>query len=120
MLKQAIIVNKSLKLSHNQYLHLIVKGSIISIENSKLTKSKETNIWFKYGQKKITNHVKESIEISELVNKCNKMKINIVSIATNGIENKIPSKIEKETAVLVIGPDYDDKISKITGHLKLY
>ena len=120
MLKQAIIINKGSGISNNLSLYYIVKGSISSIENSIVKRKKETDLWFKTGQKKITLQVPSSEVVIELIKKCLRANIQFITISSTGELNKEFGQKNEDYSILVLGPEHENKLDKITNHLKLY
>ena len=120
MLKQVFIYNQVSNEKLDTILTLIVKGAIISVENSKKNKSRELSAWLKHGQKKVTLKVQNNI--MELCSKCKKNNLNYVILSTKGVDlsSKYEQQKEIETCILVIGPDYEKKINPLTLNLKLY
>ena len=129
--KQVIVMRKDLKMRRGKE---IAQGSHASI--SFITKrleyfkphlgaheyhgplfSKEEYQWIEGNFKKVCLQVDSEAELLEIHNKA--LEAGLISnvITDSGLTefNGIPTK-----TCLAIGPDSDDKIDKVTGHLKLY
>jgi len=113
MLKMVIVVNK-VEMSPGkmaaQVAHAAVDCTIRAWKKDK-TKVKK---WIEEGQKKVVLEASEE-EILELQKKASREKIFNSLIRDAGL-----TELEEGTlTALAIGPDDEDKIDKITGHLPL-
>ena len=71
--------------------------------------------WKDLGQAKIVVKIKSEREMFQLQRKANEMKIPSHIVCDAG-----HTQVESgSNTVLVIGPDYDNRLNMVTGHLKL-
>jgi PTH2 family peptidyl-tRNA hydrolase len=89
-----------------------VGGSSITIEADK-----PTTEWILGMFRKITVTVNSEEELMGLHKLATELGIRATLIEDNGLTE---FHGEKTRTVLALGPDYDEKIDVITGHLKLY
>lgn len=111
-LKQVIVVRNDLKMPKGKLAAQVAHGSVEAVINSD---SKLVQQWLKQGMKKVVLKV-ESLD---------EMKKTLISAKNEGlkvgwINDAGRTFLEPGTAtVLGIGPDEDEKIDKVTGHLKM-
>ena len=112
MYKQIIIVRKDLGLSTGKTSAQVAHASYESAKKAKSAIRKE---WELYGQKKVILSVEDVKELKELKQKADKLGLpNSLIIDAGRTEIK-----QGTITCLGIGPDKEDKIDKVTGHLKL-
>jgi len=112
MIKQVIVVRDDLKLSRGKLAVQVAHASIIGYE--KADKSM-VEAWKMMGQKKIVLKVKNLDELMKVKEKAEKLGLKTGIVVDAGLTEIPPNTI---TAV-VIGPDYSEKIDKVTGNLPL-
>ena len=71
--------------------------------------------WLKCGQKKVVLKVSSLDELMDIKNEVNKSKLPYSLIKDAGLTHIPPGTI----TTLGIGPEREDKIDEITGHLKM-
>ena len=111
-MKQVILVRQDLNLSKGktsaQCSHAAVEAEI----NSSRSK---VETWLNEGAKKVVLKVKDLKELKELEKLARREKL-VVSV----IEDRGLTEVEPGTITCIgIGPDDEDKINKVTGHLKM-
>ncbi|MCK5594444.1 MAG: peptidyl-tRNA hydrolase Pth2 [Candidatus Aenigmarchaeota archaeon] len=112
-MKQAIIIRKDLNLGKGK---MAAQASHASLNAYKKASFTNKNIWEMQGQKKVVLKIDSEKEMIALFNKADAEKMKPALIRDAG-RTEIPSGT---ITALAIGPDRDEKIDKITGHLKLY
>jgi len=81
-----------------------------------LQKNKEmAERWIKEGQKKVVLKVKDIDELMKIYEEAKKQQLNVAIIADRGL-TQIP---EGTITCIGIGPDFSEKIDRVTAHLKL-
>lgn len=116
--KQVIVIRKDLKMRRGKE---IAQGSHASM--SFLTKNLNKNLtnvqkeWMNDSFRKICVIVNSEEELLDIYKKALSYNLEVHLITDSGFTefNGVPTK-----TCLAIGPDYSEKIDKITGHLKLY
>jgi PTH2 family peptidyl-tRNA hydrolase len=115
-MKQVIIMRKDLKMRRGKE---IAQGSHASM--SFIIKGQgmgsDVNEWLEGGQTKICLQIHSEKELLELDEKALEMGLrsNYITDAGRTEFNGVPT-----ITCLAIGPNKDEEINKITGHLKLY
>ena len=112
-MKQAIIIRKDLNLGKGKMAAQASHASLNAYKKASFTNRK---IWEMQGQKKVVLKIDSEKEMIALFNKANAEKMKPALIRDAG-RTEIP---QGTLTALAIGPDTDEKINKITGHLKLY
>ena len=113
-MKQVIIVNASLKMSKGKVCAQVAHASLFAALKAKKKHPIKFNRWISTGAKKVVVKAKEE-ELLELKAKADKIKLPNELIRDAGYTEVLPGSI----TALGIGPDDDEIIDKITGHLKL-
>ncbi|HIH61535.1 MAG TPA: aminoacyl-tRNA hydrolase [Methanobacteriales archaeon] len=111
-MKQAIIIRADLKMGKGK---LAAQACHASIESYKRTTQDKVKKWENEGSKKIILKVKNLEELMEIYKTLKKTKISHYLVRDAGHTQLPPGTI----TALGIGPDDDEKIDKITKHLKL-
>ncbi|MCD6493757.1 MAG: peptidyl-tRNA hydrolase [Archaeoglobaceae archaeon] len=112
MYKQVIVVRDDLKLSRGKIAVQVAHAAIIGYEKS------DKNVvekWMKEGQKKIVLKVPNLKELMEIKEKAEKAGFVTGIVRDAGLTEIPPGTI----TALVIGPDEESKIDKITRNLPL-
>ena len=112
-MKQAIIIRKDLNLGKGKMAAQASHASLNAYKKASFTNKK---IWEMQGQKKVVLKIDSEKEMIALFNKADAEKMKPALIRDAG-KTEIPAGT---ITALAIGPDRDEKIDKITGHLKLY
>jgi PTH2 family peptidyl-tRNA hydrolase len=127
--KQVIVMRKDLNCrrgkeiaqgAHASMAFLTRQFSNVSKMSYYGTKIEPTNAqknWLESGTRKITCYVESLQELLELNKKAKELGIESNIITDSGLTefNGVPT-----ITCLAIGPDYDENVDKVTGHLKLY
>jgi PTH2 family peptidyl-tRNA hydrolase len=110
--KQVIVVREDLNLSRGKLAVQVAHASIIGYERSE---KKVIESWKMGGQKKIVLKVKDLREMMVLKEKAEKEGLVTGVVRDAGLTEIPPGTI----TALVIGPDEERKIDRITGELPL-
>ena len=110
-LKQVILVRQDLKMPKGKLAAQVAHASIESMLKSSKIK---LNKWKKQGYKKVVLKVKDKKQLLEYQKLAKKAKLKTALIKDAGRTVLRPGTI----TCLGIGPDYEEKIDKITGNLK--
>jgi len=111
-LKQVIIVRNDLKMPKGKLAAQVAHGSVEAVLNSD---SKIVQAWKKQGMKKSVLKVPTEKELRDLLVIAKNYDLKVGLINDAGRTFLEPGT----TTVLGIGPDIEEKINKITGHLQL-
>ncbi len=112
MYKQVIVVRDDLKLSIGKLVAQCCHATLIGYRNaSRLVKK----IWEIEGEKKVILRAKDLDELKSLKEKADELRVKAFFVRDAGLTEVKPGTI----TCLVLGPDKESKIDKVTGHLKL-
>ncbi len=111
-MKQVIVIRTDLKMGKGKIASQVAHASIASFLKAGFFKKRR---WLKEGMKKVVVKVSSEKELLEIYEKAKKMGLSAEIIRDAGHTQITPGTI----TALGIGPDDDEKIDKITGHLKL-
>lgn len=112
MMKQVIVVRKDLKMGPGK---LAAQCSHASVEATLNSPKKNIEMWKKEGAKKVIVKVDSEKELLELQRKAKSLKLVAALIRDAG-----RTFFKKPTITcLGIGPDEEEKIDKVTAHLKM-
>lgn len=110
-IKQVIIVRKDLNMSKGKIIAQCCHACLNAYENSN---EKLRKIWRDSGEKKVILVVDNLEELLKIKNDAQKLKIPLSLVRDAG-----RTELEEGTITcLALGPDYSEKIDKITGKLK--
>ena len=125
--KQVIVMRKDLKMRRGKEIaqggHSVISFLTRRMKNTnskkriyEVTLSQAEQEWIDSGFTKIAVSVDSEEELIDIYNKAKESGLEVHLITDSGKTefNGIPTK-----TCLAIGPDYADRIDKITGHLKL-
>ena len=112
-MKQAIILRSDIKMGTGK---AAAQACHASLESYKKTNAANKKLWETIGQKKIILKISSIEELKKLFADCKREKLPCALIKDAGHTQLKPGTY----TALGIGPDSEDKIDKITGHLKLY
>lgn len=132
MTKQVIVIRKDLKMRRGKEIAQGGHASISFISHkfrSSINKilsyfglylirlNSQERIWFEGNFRKITLQVDSEQELMDIFNNARKANLEVNLITDSGLTefNGIPTH-----TCLAIGPDTDERIDAITGHLKIY
>ena len=114
MLKMVIVVNSSIKMGCGkmaaQVAHAAVECSFIAHRLNE----KMFNKWMKEGQKKVVLKASQE-EIIEIEKKARKIGIIVATIKDAGLTQLEPGTL----TAMAMGPDEEEKLDELTGHLPL-
>ena len=111
-MKQVIVVRKDLKMAAGK---LSAQVSHASVEATLNSSKKNIEEWKKQGSKKVVLKVNSEKELLDLQKKAKSLKLTTALIRDAGRTFfKTPT-----ITCLGIGPDKEEKIDKVTGHLKM-
>jgi PTH2 family peptidyl-tRNA hydrolase len=113
--KLVVVVRKDLDIGKGK-LCVQVAHAAVECVLEQLNKNKEiVEKWREEGAKKIVVYVENLEKLMDIYNKAKNEGLNTVLIKDAGLTQLEPGTI----TCIGIGPDYEDKIDKITGTLKL-
>ncbi|MCK4927731.1 MAG: peptidyl-tRNA hydrolase Pth2 [Candidatus Aenigmarchaeota archaeon] len=112
-MKQAIVIRKDLNLSKGKIAAQAAHASLGAYKKASFVNK---SIWEINGQKKVVLKIESEKAIIDLFNRAKKEKLKAALIRDAG-KTEIPAGT---ITALAIGPEKDDKIDRLTGHLKLY
>lgn len=111
-MKQVIVVRKDLKMTQGKLSAQCSHASVEAVLNSS---KKNIEEWKKQGSKKVIVKVGSKKELLDLQKKAKSLKLVCVLI-----KDAARTFFKKPTITcLGIGPDKEEKIDKVTGHLKM-
>lgn len=110
-LKQVIIVREDLKMPKGK---LAAQVAHASVEAMLKAKKEIFEAWKKQGYKKIVLKVEDKKELMQFLRHAKREKLAVSLVRDAGRTVLLPGTI----TCLGIGPDYEDKIDKVTGELK--
>ncbi len=113
MYKQVIVLRGDLKLSRGK---LAVQAAHAAVIGYELSDKKTIEKWKLEGQKKIALKVNSERELFELKERAKKLGL-VAEVVRDAGLTEIPSGT---VTALVIGPDEEKKIDKVTGNLPLF
>ena len=111
-MKQAILIRQDLRLQKGK---LAVQAAHASVDAVLKSNKDRIQAWRNEGAKKVVLKVKDEKELKEFQKKAQNAKITTALISDAGLTAIPPGTI----TALGIGPDEDEKIDKLVGHLKL-
>ena len=112
-MKQAIIVRTDLKMGTGK---IAAQSCHASLEAYKKTNIVKKKLWELGGTKKVILKIGSEQELRILLEKCRKQNLSCAIIKDAGRTQLKPGT----TTALGIGPDSEEKIDAVTGHLKLF
>ena len=111
-LKQAIIVRNDLKMPKGKLAAQVAHGSIEAVMHSD---KKIVEKWAKQGMKKVVLKVENLNELMDILRNAKNEGLKVGLINDAGRTFLAPGT----TTVLGIGPDEEDMVDRVAGHLKL-
>ncbi len=115
MLKQVIIVRLDLEMGKGKLAAQVAHASVEGFYRV-LNKNKDKALeWLKTGAKKIVLKVQTETELLKIYEDAYKAGLEAVIIRDSGLTQLIPGTI----TAICIGPESEEILDKITGHLKL-
>jgi len=110
--KQVIVVREDLNLSKGKLAVQVAHASILGYE---IAEKRAVEEWRKEGQKKIVLKVGSIQELMEIKERASKSGLATAVVRDAGLTEIPPGTI----TAIVIGPDEEGKVDKITGNLPL-
>lgn len=111
--KGVVLVRTDLKMSKGKIVSQAMHGAYaagIDAQNNLMN-----GIWSRYGFKKVALQVPSAEEMEEIAQALQKQGVSVYPIVDAG-----RTQVEPNTwTVTFAGPDYEEKLDKVTGHLKL-
>ncbi|KAI5170807.1 peptidyl-tRNA hydrolase, PTH2 family [Nematocida sp. LUAm3] len=111
--KGVVLVRTDLKMKKGKMVSQAMHGAYaagIDAQNNAMNR-----VWSRYGFKKVALQVTSEEEMKEITKILQKQKVSVYPIVDAG-----RTQVEPNTwTVTFIGPDYEEKLDKVTGHLKL-
>ena len=111
-MKQVILVRHDLKLPKGK---LAAQVGHAAVDAMTKTSQHIVKDWLASGGKKIVLKIKDLKELKKYEKDAKKLKLTTAVIQDAGLTAVEPGTI----TCIAIGPDDDDKIDKVTGHLKM-
>lgn len=112
MYKQVIIVREDLKISTGKLIAQCCHASLIGYRNASWFVKKR---WEAEGEKKVVLKAKDLYELKKMKEKAKREGIKAFFVRDAGL-TEIPAGT---ITCLVLGPDKEEKIDKVSGHLPL-
>lgn len=110
-MKQCIIIRKDLGMSQGKTAVQAAHASVEAVLGSDKNKVKE---WRKEGMKKIALKVDDIKELFRIKDEAKQFGLVTAIISDAGMTELSPGTV----TCIAIGPDYEEKIDKVTGKLK--
>jgi len=115
-LKQVLVVRKDLKMRKGKIAAQCAHATLAVYRENIGSDKLKFRRWFSSGQTKICVSVDTEDELFEIAQQSKDMGVMFSVITDSG---KTEFNGVATNTVICIGPDFEDKIDKITGHLKL-
>jgi PTH2 family peptidyl-tRNA hydrolase len=90
---------------------LATQSTLAAIDTASQYNPQVYRRWSREGQPKVTLKCPDENEMNNLIKSAKKYKVHVQSIN---------DKTTNKPLILAVGPDYQDKVNMITGHLKLF
>lgn len=113
--KQVIVVRADLSMSKGKTAAQVAHASIGSAEKAREHAEDWFNAWWREGQKKVVVKVEDERELYELYEQAKATGLPCYVVNDAGL-TELP---RGTTTTLGIGPAPNEKMDKVTGHLKL-
>ena len=111
-MKQVILVRQDLKLQKGK---LAAQAAHAAVEAELNSTRKKVEAWLAFGAKKVVLKVKDLAELKKYEKLARAEKLVTAMIVDSGLTAVKPGTV----TCLGIGPDEENKIDKVTGHLKI-
>jgi peptidyl-tRNA hydrolase, PTH2 family len=111
-MKQAIVIRTDLKMGKGKIASQVAHASVEGVGRSSKAR---IDAWKSEGMKKVILKVSSEEEIFLLYERAKKEKL-VSTIIRDAGRTQIESG---SVTALAVGPDEDEKVNKVTGHLKL-
>ena len=114
MLKMVIVVNSSIKMGCGKMAAQVAHAAVECSLTSYKLREKIFNQWMKEGQKKVVLKASQK-EILKIEREAKEMGIITVVIKDAGLTQLEPGTL----TAMAMGPDEEEKLDELTGHLPL-
>jgi len=111
-MKQVILVRSDLNLPKGKLAAQVAHAAVEAEINSS---RKKVETWINEGAKKVVLKIKDLNELKEIEKEARREKLTVSVIEDRGLTVVEPGTI----TCMAIGPDEEQIINKITGHLKI-
>lgn len=115
MLKQVIIVRSDLEMGKGKLAAQVAHASVQGFYNMLIKNREKALQWLESGAKKVVLKVQSEEELFRIYQHALSIGLNAVIIKDSGLTQLEPGT----TTTVSIGPDDEESINRITGHLKL-
>ncbi|ORX50285.1 peptidyl-tRNA hydrolase II [Piromyces finnis] len=109
--KLNIVIRSDAKIDKQRLIKIATQSTLAAVDISKKHNTQVYNRWSREGQPKITLKCPNETEMNDLIKAADKYKVHIQCINDKNTNKPI---------LLAVGPDYEEKVNMITGHLKLF
>lgn len=125
-IKMVLVIRKDLKMRRGKEIAQACHGAVGALLKNKkvdfdgnytIQVDAPTALWINGTFTKVTVTVDSEEELMDIKARCDVVGVKNTLIEDNGLTE---FHGEKTKTVLAIGPDYDEVLNPITGHLKLY
>lgn len=113
--KQVIVVRADLGMSKGKTCAQVAHASLGSAEKAREHVKEWYDAWWREGQKKVVVKVAGEMELYELYEQAKGVRLPCYIVNDAGLTELPPGT----TTTLGIGPAPNEKMDKVTGHLKL-
>ncbi len=114
--KQVLVVRGDLKMSPGKLAAQVAHGAVTAAENTRKRKPEIYRGWLAEGQKKVVLLAEDEEELKGLKERAEREGLEASLVVDAGLTELPPGTV----TVLAIGPDYSERIDRVTGHLPLY
>ena len=111
-MKQVILIREDLKLQKGK---LAAQASHAAVEAEVTPPRSKVETWLNEGAKKVVLKIKDLDELKKYEKQARREKLVVAVIVDRGLTAVKPGTV----TCMAIGPDDENKINKITGHLKI-
>ncbi|KAG4107435.1 peptidyl-tRNA hydrolase II [Neocallimastix lanati (nom. inval.)] len=109
--KLNIVIRGDAKIDKQRLIKLATQSTLAAIDTASQYNPQVYRRWSREGQPKVTLKCPDENEMNNLIKSAKKYKVHVQSIN---------DKTTNKPLILAVGPDYQDKVNMITGHLKLF
>jgi len=113
--KLVLVVNQELKMGKGKIAAQVGHASVSATMKAGDRSSQLLEAWLRSGQKKVCLKIESAEKLLQLKSEAERTEIQTVQINDAG-KTQIPSG---SLTVVAFGPDFEDKLEQLTGHLKL-
>ncbi|ORX81031.1 peptidyl-tRNA hydrolase II [Anaeromyces robustus] len=109
--KLNIVIRGDAKIDKQRLIKLATQSTLAAIDIGSEYNPQVYKRWSREGQPKVTLKCPNEEEMNNLIKSANKNKVHVQCIN---------DKATNKPILLAVGPDYEEKINAVTGHLKLF